>query len=133
MDGCGGGEDFLAYSWMMANGGLASKDQYGPYLSQNGYCKANTAGVTARLSGYVNVTSGSEAALMDALANVGPISISVDADVDTFTFYSSGVLDDPACLGDPADQDHTIVAIGYGTDATTGETYWIARNSWSTW
>lgn len=138
VDGCGGGEDFLAYSWMMNNGGLASKDQYGPYLSQNGYCKANSAGRTAVLKGYVNVTSGSETALMTALATMGPVSISVDAAVgeppaghascimhtvpplsrppsrtrtssahtaclrspcppaaDTFSFYSSGVLDDP--------------------------------------
>lgn len=32
--GCGGGEDFLGYQWIMANGGLATRDNYGPYLMQ---------------------------------------------------------------------------------------------------
>lgn len=64
-----------------------------PYLSQNGYCKANSAGRTAVLKGYVNVTSGSETALMTALANMGPVSISVDAAVGAYLFPSSA-----ACL-----------------------------------
>ena len=30
---CDGGEDFRAYQWIMKNG-LATEDDYGPYLSQ---------------------------------------------------------------------------------------------------
>ncbi len=29
---CDGGEDFRAYQWVMKHGGLASEDDYGPYL-----------------------------------------------------------------------------------------------------
>jgi hypothetical protein len=37
------------------------------------------------------------------------ISISLDADVETFTFYSSGVYDDPACSNSPAGTNtHTL-------------------------
>jgi len=130
--GCGGGEDFLGYQWIMQNGGIATRDSYGAYKMQNGLCISNSTAVTAVLTGYVNVTSGSETALMSALATIGPISVSIDAAVDSFDFYSSGVYDDPACSSDPADQDHTVTAIGYGTDAATGETYWTIMNSWST-
>ena len=132
VDGCGGGNDFLIYEWAMANGGIATRDQYGPYLSQNGWCKANSAGVTARLKGWVAVQNFSAPALMDAVANIGPISISIDAAVPSFFFYSSGIIDDPACSANPNDQDHSIVAIGYGTDAN-GESYWQVRNHWSTY
>jgi uncharacterized membrane protein YwzB len=72
--GCNGGDDFLAYIWIMQNGGLATREQYGPYLMQNGWCGANHTGVTAKIASYVNVTSGSETALMTALVNIGPVS-----------------------------------------------------------
>lgn len=42
---------------------------------QNGFCKANSTAVTAVLTGYVNVTSGSETALLSALATIGPVSV----------------------------------------------------------
>lgn len=32
-NGCDGGEDFRAYSWIEAHG-LPTEDEYGPYLSQ---------------------------------------------------------------------------------------------------
>ena len=31
---CDGGEDFRAYQWIMKHGGLATEDNYGPYLAQ---------------------------------------------------------------------------------------------------
>jgi hypothetical protein len=50
----------------------------------------------------------SQSALMDALANVGPISVAIDAALKSFSFYSSGVFYDPACASDPDDLDHAV-------------------------
>jgi len=85
----------------------------------------------AVITGYTNVTSGSETALMDAVASVGPISISIDASLPSFDYYSSGVYDDPACQSGLAALDHTVLLVGYGT-SEGGEDYWKVKNSWST-
>jgi hypothetical protein len=47
----------------MQNGGLAKASDYGPYLMADGFCRANSTANTVQITGYVNVTSESEAAL----------------------------------------------------------------------
>jgi len=128
-NGCDGGLDFQAYQWIQQNGGIAVSEEYGPYLMADGYCHARAVRRPINITGYVNVTSQSEPALLDALANVGPISVSIDAALQTFSFYSSGVFYDPNCASDPNDLDHTVLAVGYGT--LDGEDYWLVKNSWS--
>jgi len=129
---CDGGEDFRAYDWILQNGGMSFKENYGPYLMQDGWCQAQGKAADVSLNSYINVTSGDENALMDALASVGPISISIDASHPGLSFYSSGVYNDPACKNGPDDLDHSVLAVGYGTDAQGGD-YWIVKNSWSTY
>jgi hypothetical protein len=131
---CDGGFDYSGYQWIMTQqtAGLATQSSYGPYLGQDGKCHTNDLSVLATLKGYVNVTSGDEAALLDAIVNVGPISISIDAALPDFTFYSSGVYDNPACKNDIDDLDHTVLLVGYGTDAA-GKDFYLVRNSWSTY
>merc|ERR1740123_1910325 len=66
-----------------------------------------------------------------ALANIGPLSISVAADQTDFYYYESGVYDDPNCGGKTEDElTHAVLLTGYGT--ALGEKYWWVRNSWST-
>ena len=55
--------------------------------------------------------------------SVGPVSISIDASHPGLSFYTGGVYYDPACKSDLNDLDHSVLAVGYGTDADGGD-YW---------
>ena len=69
--------------------------------------------------------------LNDALANVGPISVSIDATPDDFYFYQGGLYYNKECKSGMDDLDHTVLAVGYTTDEATGTVYSIVKNSWS--
>lgn len=94
-NGCDGGEDYRAYQWIMKMGGVPTEEEYGGYLGQDGYCHVKNVSVVAPITGYVNVTSGSENAFKVALFKKGPLSVAIDASRRTFTFYSHGVFYDP--------------------------------------
>lgn len=64
-------------------------------MFQDGYCHANNVSMTAKITGYVNVTSGDENALKTAILKHGPISVAIDASQRTFSFYSNGVYFEP--------------------------------------
>ena len=73
---------------------------------------------------------GSEAALVNALATVGPISVAIDASQQSFQFYSSGIYNEPKCGNSMNILDHCVTAVGYGSNAQ-GD-YYIVRNQWGT-
>lgn len=129
-NGCDGGEDFRAYRFIMSNGGLATTADYGNYLMVDGWCRTNVT-TTVTIKSFVNVTSGDENALMDAITNVGPISVAIDAGHKSLSFYASGVYKEPECKNGLNDLDHAVLAVGFGT-SESGENYWIIKNSWST-
>ena len=58
--------------------------------------------LSAKITGWVNVTVGSEDALKVALLKHGPISIAIDASQRTFSFYSNGVYYEPKCGKTPS-------------------------------
>lgn len=128
-NGCDGGEDFRSYDWMMKHGGIPTEDEYGPYLGQDGYCHVENVTLTAKIIGFVNVTSGDADALKVAVAKHGPISIAIDASHKTFSFYSNGVYYDPQCGNKPEQLDHAVLLVGYGN--IQGKPYWLVKNSWS--
>jgi len=53
-----------------------------------------------------------------------PVSVAVEADQNSFQFYSSGVL--TANCG--TNLDHGVLVVGYG--AATGLDYYKVKNSW---
>ena len=80
--------------------------------------------------------NGSEHKLVEAIANVGPVSIYLFANQD-FQFYSDGVFDQNSkhCSSKHEDSTHSVALVGYGTDfdAYGNKTdYYILRNSWGT-
>ena len=69
--------------------------------------------------------NGSYPDLMFALANYGPVAISVDA--SHWHSYNGGIYD--GCdFNKNIDTDHAVVAVGYGSDKDGN--YFIVRNSW---
>ena len=75
---CNGREDFRAYQYIMNHGCLSKEDRHGPYPMQYGMCHANKAGCGMSISNFTLLLTGDENALMDAIANVGLISVAID-------------------------------------------------------
>jgi len=130
--GCNGGWPYLALTYIKNNGGIESEEDY-PYLSTDMIpivrtCSFDSSKVAATATGYVNVASGDEDALKEAVASIGPISVLIDANHFTFMNYNSGIYSNPRCS--TTELDHAVLAVGYGTD--NGEDYWLVKNSWNT-
>jgi cathepsin L len=121
--GCNGGLMDQAFQYVISAGGITSESQY-PYTATGpNTCQTNVTTV-ATISSFVDVTAGSETALL-AAANIGPVSVAIEADQQCFQFYSGGILSDPSC---GMQLDHGVLVVGYGTDA--GTDFWIVKNSW---
>lgn len=64
-----------------------------------------------------------------AVAQVGPISVAIDASDDWFSLYGGGVYYNEKCKNAAPDElDHAVLVVGYGTEE--GKDYWIVKNSW---
>jgi len=123
--GCNGGLMDQAFEYIVATGGLASEKEY-PYQAQDGQCQYTGAGSMTlydALTSYQDVATMNEAAIMTALQK-GPVSIAIEADQESFQFYSGGVFADPNC---GTNLDHGVLIVGAGTDK---QPYWIVKNSW---
>jgi C1A family cysteine protease len=126
--GCGGGLMDNAYAWIIANGGITSEETY-PYISGNGTTgKCNQVHLRSKIatiSDWCDLEVD-EDDLEKALVQQ-PVSVAIEADQQSFQFYSGGVLPASKC---GTKLDHGVLAVGYGTDAKTGKKYWLVKNSW---
>jgi len=155
-DGCGGGESYLAYEYLIGTGVGLGSSWYAPYI-QSMYKTCETARCTeecstfnltdlvtygpytgpyAAVSDYSYATPACDSTCTDQnttllAANVavyGPASICVNA--ETWNDYTGGVLSQTACGGYALDDlDHCVQLVGYNAAATNP--YWLVRNSWA--
>ena len=116
-----------AFQYIISVGGLETESRY-PYTAQTGTCQSNKSYYRTDITSYTDVTSGSESALQVAVANIGPISVAIDAGQNSFQFYSGGVYYSAGCS--PTNLDHGVLAVGYGV--YNGADYWLVKNSWGT-
>lgn len=67
-----------AFEYIRINNGIDTESSY-PYEAVDEICQFKARNVGATLKGFVDIQSGSETALQTAVANVGPISVGIDA------------------------------------------------------
>lgn len=120
--GCEGATQEVAFAYTKTIG-LTTEDKY-HYTEQDGTCKTNSIKPVVKNTGFVRLPTNNYTSLVNAVANVGPIAISVAAGASGWQLYGGGVYS-----GDCGyDQDHAVQLVGYGTDK--GKDYWLVRNSW---
>jgi len=126
--GCRGGlmDDAFSYVIQSQKGDIDTEAAY-PYTGHAGTCAYDAAKEGATIGGWTDVPPGDEAALLDAVATVGPVSIAVDASIG-WQLYFGGIMHPTLCSSDPKKMDHGVALVGYGTEK--GKDYWIVRNSW---
>jgi len=126
-DGCGGGNPYTAYEYVISAGGLDKQSAY-PYTGVDGSCKFVPGAVGATITNWKYACDeDDETTLKTNVATAGPLSICVDA--QNWQDYTSGVMTAWECAWINL-LDHCVQAVGYNMDASTP--YWLVRNSWGT-
>lgn len=134
--GCLGGLPSNAMNYVIANGGIDTESSY-PLSSIFFFqcdiqemcpCLFNRSSVGAKIHGYGKILSGDERDLEYAIANIGPISVCIDATRE-FQFYKSGIFISSNCSS--TNLNHAMLVVGFGT-TELGEEYYIVKNSWGT-
>ncbi|KAK9883490.1 hypothetical protein WA026_001663 [Henosepilachna vigintioctopunctata] len=122
--GCDSGLITDSFDYIIENGIIKEEDY--PYTGKNGKCRADEFKYVTKLSSYVNIASGDEDALTEAIATQGPVSVGIDGGTLGFEMYSHGIFSDFFCSNRYL--NHAVLAIGFGTE--NGNDYYIIKNSW---
>jgi len=101
-------------------------------------CRYSAASTVMGTPGYFNASTGrapDEDQLAAFILHNGPVAAGINADV--FGLRAKGCEASGSCFITKAecaqvsqDIDHSVVVVGYGTDAVNGP-YWLIKNSWS--
>jgi len=133
--GCYGSVTQLGFNYLQLFGHM-SEDDY-PYVSgstsQTEDCMYDPSKTVVSFTGYDTLPTNDHDAVMTHLAEVGPLSIAVDA--SNWSKYTGGVFN--GCSFDEnISINHGVQLVGYGSDfsALGVYDYWLVRNSWgSSW
>merc|ERR1712180_180250 len=125
--GCRGGWYQSSWRYLRDAGGDESESGY-PYTARQGRCNFNRGMVVATVKSYHDTQPGSEQALTQALAQVGPVSVAIDASASTFRRYRQGVHYSRSCSSRRL--NHAVLAVGFGSEG--GSDYFLVKNSWGT-
>jgi len=117
--GCQGSTSEIAFQHAKKNG-LQFLNGY-----KSGNCPKKPQGLN--VLGFVRLPENKACHLQQALANVGPVVMSVDA--NNLHLYGGGVFS--GCQPDTI-VNHAVLGVGYGTDPKSGKDYWRIKNSWAT-
>ena len=76
-----------AFDYIIDAGGVESESDY-RYTGNDGQCYFDDSYVVATMTSYVELEPYDENVLQEAVANVGPISVAIDANSEQFRSYS---------------------------------------------
>lgn len=82
-------EFFQAFGYVQENKGIDTEESY-PYEGRDGKCRFKKKNVGATDRGFIDIESGNEEVLKEAVATIGPISVAIDASGDKFQMYEKG-------------------------------------------
>merc|ERR1712086_705269 len=118
---CQGSTQWLGFNYTKGAGVVA--DSGYPYTARTGTCTTSKVSghTVAGNKGFVRLPANNYSALMNAVATLGPMAISLDA---SWGGYESGVYTGKC----GTTIDHAVVLVGYGTES--GKDYYLVRNSW---
>jgi len=126
-DGCKGGWMNDAFNYV--KNGIEGAGQY-PYVGVGGSCKFNKSRAFMNDSGIIYILGWDDEDLQGAVSFFGPVSTAVDASLDSFKNYKSGVYYDPKCASNFSKLSQAVLVVGYGHDKKLNLDYWIVKNSW---
>ncbi len=122
--GCNGGMMDNAFSYAMDTA-MCSESDYS-YTATGGSCHT-CPGEVSKLVACKDVKPNDQMSLKEAVGIHGPVSVAIEADTRLFQSYSSGVITDVKC---GTNLDHGVLVVGYGQESSTGQKYWLVKNSW---
>jgi C1A family cysteine protease len=126
-NGCNGGWMGDAFDYSKTNGGIDNSTVYKYLAVKQSTCKYTTTGnVLPKMTNYNYTTQGDETDLKIQLYNRGVISVAMQAGTTEFQNYVGGIYSCTNFTG----VDHGVLLVGYGTNTTSGQDFWIVKNSW---
>jgi len=127
---CDGNWPGEAIQWAQHNQyySMASEAAYSyrGWAGDGSSCRSDSDPPVATITGMKIIERNSEYALKDAVGNVGPVAVVIDASHPSFKDYDSGVYVEDQCS--TSYPDHAVTVVGYGHE--DGRAYWLVKNSW---
>ncbi|XP_072418095.1 procathepsin L-like isoform X2 [Chiloscyllium punctatum] len=124
--GCDDRTALHGFDQVIQFGGINSVETY-PYTGKHGDdCRFKPDKIAAKITGCKWVSRG-EAALEQAVREIGPMSVVINASLKSFQHYKGGVYYDENCNGYVTDE---VLVVGFGIE--DGMKYWLVKNSWGT-
>ncbi|KAG8332584.1 hypothetical protein J6590_020093 [Homalodisca vitripennis] len=119
--GCQGGSVKNTMRYVKKNGLML--DNVYPYTNKQTICKYRATSKIITISDWRLLPPHDEEALKVAVAQIGPVVVSINASPHTFMLYHNGVYHDKDCTSDKV--NHAMLLVGYTKES------WILKNWWS--
>jgi len=132
INGCNGAVGAVYALWFKKiAGGQGVHDNKLPYKARVTSCDKSipkwNSGAKVTDAIYARGTSCDRDYLKKVISENGHAMIGVYGENQSFKDYKSGV--EESCPNNRG-TDHAVLAVGYGTDYSTGQEYWLVKNSW---